>query len=870
MMRELWARVRRWMSWRRGEHELREEIAAHRAMKREELERAGTQGEALEQATERAMGNELLARERAREAWLWPWLEAMGQGLRQGARRLRRAPGFALAAVATLALGIGATTAIFSVVEAMLLRPLPYPHAHRIVAFSLAFHGQAQPSVTVPQIEFLRGRVPAVESTAGYRGLGTVELDHGGRATWARGLQVTAGFFRVLGTAPEVGRSVRWADEQAGAQPTVVLSDGLWKHAFGGSAGAIGEQVEMDGTACRIVGVMPARFVFQENPADFYMAIPLGHGMGNGGLNTQSIGRLRPGATLMQAQAQVAALMPAMRRAGVFKSWMRDARIGVSGYQALETRSVRASVWMLFAAVGLLLVIACANVAGLLVARGMARRREIAVRRALGAGRGRLFIQFAAEGLVLAVVGGAAGVGLAAGLMRWLATRLPWDVAPAGPMALDGRVLGLAVAAVIGASLAFALASSVAAREPGSGLARFRRRGWAGDALVLAEVALTMLMLAGAGLLVRSLQKLEGTRLGFAPAGRMVMRTELPAIGRVRTSAQCLRFDDSVMEKLRALPGVSAAAVVTLPPLMGQANVPAEPVGETQHQGEAVEYRAATPEYFGAMGIPLLAGRRLSARDTTAAPLVVEVSASLAQRWFGGAAQALGREIRIGVAGDHVYMPAAFAAPRRIVGVVGDVRTQAVMQPMRMTAYAPMAQSAGSPAYFVVRGMPGAAAMRRAVAAVDADARVNDVEAMDDVVEQALAQPRFEAEMTGGFGLAALALAAVGIWGLVACAVAERRREIGIRMALGARRGRVVREVAARGLGLALVGIALGLAGALPLARLEASLLYGVAPTDGRALGAAAALLAVIAAAASLLPALQAARIDPAGTLREE
>ncbi len=869
-MRELWARVRRWADWRRAEREFEEEVAAHRAMKRDELARAGTRGAALEQATQRVMGNELLARERAREAWLWPWVEALGQGLRLGARRLRRAPGFALAATATLALGIGANTAIFSVVEAMLLRPLPYAQADRIVAFSLDRNGQAQPSLTVPQIEFLRGHVPAVEATAGYRGLGTVELDHGGRATWASGLQVTAGFFRVLGAAPELGRTVQWADEQVGAQPTVVLSDALWKSAFGGSAGVIGEPAEMNGTACRIVGVMPARFRFQEQPSEFYMAIPLGNGMGNLGLNTESIGRLRAGATLAQARAQAAALTQAMRRAGLFKDWMGDARIGVSGYQNLQTSPVRTSVWMLFAAVGLLLLIACANVAGLLMARGLARRQEIAVRRALGAGRGRLFAQFLAEGLVLAAAGGAAGVALAAGLMQWLATRLPWDVAPAGPMALDGRVLGVALAAVIGASVAFALASAVAAQEPASGLARFRRRGRAADALVLAEVALTMLMLAGAGLLVRSLQKLEEARLGFEPAGRMVIRTELSAIGRIQTPAGFLRFDDSVLKKLRALPGVNAAAVVTLPPLMGQANLPAEPVGKAEYQGEAVEYRAASPAYFAAMGIPQLAGRSLSAQDTAAAPLVVEVSASLAKRWFGGAAQALGREIRLGAAGDKVYWPAALAAPRTIVGVVGDVRTQAVVQPMRMTAYAPMAQGAGSPAYFVVRGMPGAAAMRRAVLRVDPVARVGDAETMDDVVGQVLAEPRFEAQMTGGFGLTALALAAVGLYGLVACTVAERRREIGIRMALGARRARVVREVAARGLGLALAGIAIGLVAAVPLARMEASLLYAVTPTNTAALGGAAALLAAIAATASLLPALRAARVDPMGTLREQ
>jgi putative ABC transport system permease protein len=568
----------------------------------------------------------------------------------------------------------------------------------------------------------------------------------------------------------------------------------------------------------------------------------------------------------------VAALTPPMRRRRLLRGWMGAGGIGVSGYRALETGPVRTSVWMLFAAVGLLLLIACANVAGLLMARGLARREEIAVRRALGAGRAQLLTQFLAEGLVLAAAGGGAGVGLAAGLMRWLAARLPWRVAPAGAMALDGRVLGVALAAVLGTSLAFAAASALAAGAPGAGLARFRRRGRAADALVLAEVTLTMLMLAGAGLLVRSLQKLEGTRLGFAPGGRTVLLAHLAAIGTVKPgdTAGETRFDRRVLARLRSLPGVSAAAAISAPPLLGQANLPAEPVGAAARAGGAVEFRAASAGYFALMGIPLVAGRDVKARDTAAAARVAVVSRSLAQRWFGGAAQALGREVRFGALGGKVYQSAAFAAPRRIVGVVGDVRAQAIDAPMRMTAYVPLAQAPAPFAYFVVRGTPGAPALRAAVGAVDANARVSQVETMDAVVAQALAQPRFEAEMTGGFGLAALALAAVGIWGLVACAVAERRREIGIRMALGARRARVVRDAAARGLGLALAGIAAGWAAALPLARLGASLLYGVTPTDGRTLGAAAGLLAAMAAAASLLPALQAARIDPAGTLRQE
>ncbi len=836
-----------WVHWRREQAELREEMAAHRAL-----------------AGQRAMGNELRAAEEARGVWLWPWLEALGSGLRQGARRLRRSPGFTLAAVATLGLGIGANTAIFSVVEAVLLRPLPYPGAERMVALDLHAGAWVNPSLTVPQVEFLRGQMRTLAAVGGYQGMGTVELRHGRGTDWVAGLRVTPGFFAAMGVEPRMGRDFSEADAQPGVAGAVVLSHGLWRGAFGGGD-VIGQAVRIGSSSYTVVGVMPAGFEFQEQPVDVYTALRPNQSLGDRGMNTSAIGRLRPGATRAQAGAEAAALSRAMWTSGALQIRLNGQRaeVGVSGYQALETRPVRTSLWFLLGAVGLLLLIACANVAGLVVARTLARREELELRRALGASRGRLFAQFLAEGLVLAICGGACGLALAELGLRGLAARLPWDVRLAGAVGLDGRVLGFTLAVALGASVVFGLASSWQGTEARLVPTRFTRRGWGRDALVAGEVALTVMLLAGAGLLLQSVARLERQPLGFKPAGRTVFSTQLPQ----EATGTGWGFDDQVLARLRALPGVRRAAAISLPPLEGQNNLPAEPVA-APNLGTAVEYRAVSPGYFAAMGIPLLAGRDVGAGDTAAAARVVVVSASLAKQWFGGK-NAMGGEVRIGVIGGKVYVPEAMAAPRTVVGVVGDVRTQRVDQPMRLTVYVPAAQASGAGSY-VIEGSVGEAQIRQAVAAVNAGARVSGVATMDAVVAHTLARPRFEARLVGLFALLALALAAVGLYGLLAYRVEERGREIGIRMALGARPAKVVGQVAGGGMGLALVGVALGIAAALLLGHLIGSLLYGVKPSDPMTLAAAAGAMVAVAAGACALPAWRAAGVDPAVVLRTD
>ncbi|MGN6594210.1 MAG: ADOP family duplicated permease [Terriglobales bacterium] len=862
-MRGILTRLGSWLHWRRAQRELEEEIATHRTLKRDELRAAGVSGERLASATERAMGNELAMREAARGVWLWPWLEALGQGLRQGARRLRRSPGFTLAAVITLALGIGANTAIFSVVEAVMLRPLPYPAPQQLAGLEMARPGNPEPSFGMPQFQFLHAHLHSFTALAGFRGMGTAEVRRGNTIAWENGMRVTADFFGVLAVEPRQGRGFTAEDEQAGSSGAMVLTDTAWRHDFN-AAPMLGQPVVVDGDSYTVVGILPPGFTFAQGDyasPDFFVAMQPGHGLEEEGLNTAIFGRLRPGVTRAQAAAEAAALTAPLRARNLLPRWATG--VGVDGYQEQMTANVRTMLWFLLTAVGLLLLIACANVAGLLLARTLARQPELALRRALGAGGGRLFIQFLTEGLVLALLGAAAALGLAAMVMQTLAAQLPVPM----PVTLNGRVLLYTLAVALGASVVFAVSAAWQGAARPLRIGRFRRRGWGRDVLVGAEIALSLLLLAGAGLLVRSLLWLENQPLGFEPAGRMVFNTQLPK-GAVSDAAGAWRFDQQVLEQLRRLPGVSAAAAVSLPPLEGQGNLPGEAAGRPE-TGTAVEYRAASPGYFDAMGIRLRRGRGLAELDSASAPLVAVVSESLAKKWFSG--DAIGRQVRIGVIGGKTWVPEAMARPRTIVGVVADVRTQRVNQPMRLTVYVPAAQDADGASWFVLRGQGlSEAQLGGAVAAVNPGARVSDVATMENVVATTLAQQLFEARLSGGFALLALLLSAVGIYALLAYAVAERRQEIGIRMALGASRGLVLRQVVGRGLGLAALGVAVGLAAALPLARLLASLLAGVQPNDPATLAAAAGLLLLVALAACLLPAWRATQVDTAAALRAE
>ncbi|MGH9477434.1 MAG: ADOP family duplicated permease [Terriglobales bacterium] len=861
-MHGILARLRQWWCWGAAQRELEEEIAAHRALKREALARAGVAPERLAAATERAMGNEVYMREAARGVWLWPWLEAIGQGLRQGVSRLGRAKGFAAVAIITLALGMGANTAIFSVVEAVMLRPLPYPEASRILEFRFRSRNSLQDGFPLAWVDGLRQHMSMFSALAGYEGGGVEELDHGHGVDWAAGAYVTSGFFRVFGVTPKLGRGFVRRDETAGAPVVAVLSHALWERAFDGNPRVVGTVIRYDGRACTVVGVMPVGFKFLENPAEMYVALQQTKDLGAQGLNTEIYGRLGPGVSAAAAQAQADAVYPALRRQTELGPWAQGLRL--DPYQNQQAMPVQTSLYFLLGIVGLLLLIACANVASLQLARTLARAPELALRRALGAGRGRLFVQFLTEGAVLAVAGGLVGLGLAAATLRTLAVNLkPWSLPLAGPISLDWRVLAFTAAAVCGAAILLAVMAAWQGSAKRLEVARFRRRGRARDVIVTAEIAFSLLLLAGAGLLVRSLASLENAPLGFDPAGRMVFAAQPP-------HGAAADFQQLLLARLQALPDVKRAAATSALPLLGRGNLPVSPAGHQNQDTGGVEVRMISPGYFAAMGMPLLQGRSLADSDRGSAPLVAAASAGLARQWFGG--HSLGRQIRLGVCCGKVLIP-PIANPRTLVGVVPDVPARTAGTPYPLTVYIPQTQlqlQFDSQDWFVVQGGVSAAQVRAVVEAVQPGTRVTGVASYATVVSQAVAQPRLEAQLTAGFALLALLLTAVGLYGLLSYAVTERTREIGVRMALGAPRARLLRQVVGRGMVLAVIGVAAGLALAVPLGKTAESLLSGVEPNDPATLAGAAILMLVIAALAGLGPGWRATRVDAAAALRAE
>lgn len=826
-------------------------------------------------------------------------MDALVQDLRYGLRMLARNPGFTVVAILTLAIGIGGTTAIFSFVNAVLVRPLPYPDSGRLALVAGAnADGSASDVTSVTPGDFLdwRAQNSTVEHMAAFSGA-TFSLTGAGEPERLSGATVTSDFFRTLGVAPILGR-VFSGDNDAGVAAVgeytwgqalgdvVVISERLWRRRFGSNPDIIGRPMTLDGRPFTVVGVMPADFTFPLDlfrfpggrawqPPDIWAVAILERGYRNNSV-LQVVARLKREATFELAQAdmstvaaRIAQTLPSDRRAGV--------RI-----QPLHERivhEVKALLTLFLGAVGFVLLIACVNVANLLLARAAARQREVAVRAALGSGRWRLIRQFVTESVLLGLLGGGAGVFVAI----W-GVDLALALMPAGSLprlqetGFDPQALAFTMAISILSGLAFGLApalhssgtSLVGSLKDGASTERPRLRIL--DGLVVTEVALAFVLLVGASLMVRSFLRLAAVDPGFRPDRTLTISVTLPERA-YETSDAMRAFARSVVERLAAMPGVVHAGAVNWLPLGGSmlsGSIIVEGIPEST-RGLWASKPAVTADYFRALGIPVMRGRVFSERDSANAPGVAIVTAELARRWWPGE-DAIGKRLKIGF-GDANSQPWL-----TVVGVVGAVRGIQLGEEPQPAVYVPIEQA---PRPFLLRAqtfvlrtagdpLTLAAAARREIRAVDPLLPIDRLETMENLVTTSVAEPRFRSAVLMVFATAALLLVATGILGVLAYAVARRTREIGVRMALGAQRADVLRLVLRHALRMTIAGVALGLAASVGLTRVLTSYLYEVAPTDLFSLAAASVVLLAVALVAIYVPARRAVRVEPLTALRAE
>ncbi len=802
------------------------------------------------------------------------------QDLKYGLRMLAKSPGFTAVAVLTLALGIGANTAIFSVLNAVLLRPLPYPRPNEIVQVSLAWKdGGLMDALRVPEFEFYRDHSSAFEAVGGFRGGGEVAIKRGNTTEWIRSLRVTDGLFQVLGVRPAIGRGILRDETRPGGTQIVILSDSLWRSAFGADPAVIGRQLEMDDVVYTVAGVMPPGFTFVEQPADVFIPLQLGRSIEDRGMNTRVIARLKPGTSLAQAQANIDVVFEQFRGQGSAQSGQRG--IQLESYQNWLAGDLRTSLLVLFGAVGFLLLIACANVASLIMARTSSRQREISIRLALGAKRWQLLQQFLGESLLVALVGGAAGLLAASWALKALVSSFPWDIPSTTHVELDGRVLAFTLLLAAGTSLVFGFISywqtskldvNASLKEGGTRGGGSTARNRMRSALVVGEVALSLMLLVGAGLLIEALYHLHQQNLGFDPRHVYTMTTPFAPAAKLN-APQIWNFEQEALRRIGAVPGVVSAAVVSNLPLTGPNNLPTEHEGHPEHSIGGMEQRAVSAQYFQTMRIPILQGRGFQETDTASTTPVAIVSETVARAWWKGGSP-IGDRIVVGEYGGRQF-PEVLEPPREVVGVVPDVKNLAIDEPQPTTVYVPASQLSrppGSTAWVVrAHGNPAlSAALLGAVAAVNPDQRVLNLQSMSDIVSRSVARPTFDALLMGIFATLALALTSVGIYGVLSFHVARRTHEIGIRIALGAKRANVLRMVVAEGLMLVTLGIGIGLAGALALSRFLSSLLAGVHAADISTYAAVSGVLVAVALLASYVPARRATKVDPMVALRYE
>lgn len=798
------------------------------------------------------------------------------QDLRYGARSLRKNPGFTAIAVITLALGIGANTAIFSVVNGVLLRPLPYPEPDRLAMVYGITLQTAQEKSPLCEADFLdwKSQNHVFESIAGFS-TNRFNYTGGESPEQLEGAWVTADFFSTIGVQPALGRAFLPGEDMPARPPTVVISDGFWRRRLGSSPNVLDQQITLNARAFSIIGVMPPGFSFPEKETELWAAERLA-ATRRGPYYMWGIGRLGPGATLDRAQSEMDLI--ARQVQDQINSPTRDWTWTSISLAERIVGKIRPALLVLLAAVFFVLLIACANIANLLLARATAREKEMSVRIALGASRARLLRQLLTESLLLAGVGAAAGLPLAIWGVRLLVALSPADLPRLQEISIDGRVLGFTLLAAVACGLIFGLAPALQSsrlnlneslKEGGRGTDGSGRRRLR-SALVVTEIAFSLMLLVGAGLMVKSFMKLQSVSPGFRPDHILTMHLTLPR-AKYDSDEKITSYYRQLIERVTALRGVEAAGLgISLPPNNLEVSDSFSIEGKPWPQGASepiVPIVLTSPEYFTALGVPLLQGRGFNAMDREGSPLVVIINQTLAERYFADESP-IGKRLKVGGA-DRPRNPWM-----EIVGVVGDLKYSGLDAKPEPTYYTPLAQDAWRAAYLVVRASMNPTnltpAIREQIWDLDKDMPIANVATMDQLLAESVAQPRFRTLLLGIFAALALVLASVGIYGVISYSVTQRTHEIGIRMALGAQARDVMTLVIRQGMGLALIGVALGLAASFALTRVMESLLFEVSTSDQATFTGVAALLIAVAVLACWIPARRASRVDPMAALRCE
>ena len=868
---KLWKRIRYLLNRESFDRDLQEEMRIHREMAEEKLNQLGTSKEEAHYAAMRAFGNATLAQEASRVEWTF-FFESLVQDIGFGMRMLRRSPGFTAVAVLTLALGIGANTAIFSVINGVLLRPLPYKSPQEIVVMK---ENESLPNVMDIQ------RQASAFSVGGAINAQPMDYTNGPEPLQIRVGLVNSGFFEILGVPPMMGRIFSDAEDLRGGPRVAVVSYSFWQGYLGGDAHAVGRPILLGGNSYAVIGVMPEAFVSPREHADVFLSLWVADPNTAADRDVHfmhTYWRLKTGIPLEQAQADIATIHNGL--AELFPAEEKERSMQLIPLRESIVGDVRPALLVLFGAVGLVLLIACANFASLLIARGFARRQEMLIRAALGAGYGRLIRKLLTESALLSFSGGAAGLLFAQWGTRMLLALTPEELRWLNGIQMDTRVLLFVLAVSVLTGIIFGIAPALIAARTDVAAAlnqggRSKTASAAGHRirkiLVTSEVAFALMLLVGAGLLIKGFSRLRSVNPGFHPNGVLTMFLQLPATRYAEIPKQT-QFRRELFARLNSLPGVQAGMVTDIPlggNYVGHNFVidgrPPIPKGDEP----MVQTLSVMGDYFRVMQIPVRAGRDFTEMDREAQPLVAVVNEELVRQFFS----------RVNPVGSRIRWAGDTGQPHwmTIVGVVGDVKHSGLNQPTDPAVYTPFVQT-DEPwkrrMNLAIRTDKSSSGLVEEVKAqvwsVDSQIPVSDVQTMDQRMAVSLAQQRFYMLLLGAFAALAVILAGVGIYGVVAYTASQSTHEIGIRMALGGQRRDVLRLIVAEGAKLTFLGILIGIVGALALTRVMAGLLFEVKPGDPAIFAAVAILVALVALAACYIPARRAAKVDPMVALRYE